>query len=147
MPSGNDDNATAAGLSGKKQQKGKKKQSDPTDAEKLVATMTEHSREVMERLEAFTDCTVQTADGITLQLQKASLAEHSKVLGCVRHADDQGSTIPACITLYVAHMCRSIYVHADTTHHATCTCVVAKLNLLMVGYYTYTVGFTICGSM
>lgn len=54
----------------------------PASAEQLLAAMTGHSREVLGRLEPLNDCTVQTSDEVVFQLQKASLTEHSKVLGC-----------------------------------------------------------------
>jgi hypothetical protein len=59
-------------------------------AEKLFQTMTEHSREVLNRLERYSDCTMRTSDGIKFRLSKSSLAEHSTVLG---YAPDECSTI------------------------------------------------------
>ena len=49
-----------------------------------TATLNEHSRDVLERLEHLADCTVHTSDGSEFRLHKALLAEQSVVLGCAK---------------------------------------------------------------
>lgn len=80
-----------------------------TSVAQLVATMTDFSRKSWSRLEPFADCTVRTSDGLEFRLHKASLAEHSAVLGCVSvclyllHAIKQSTD--SKVEYIVQHMC------------------------------------------
>lgn len=52
--------------------------------ESPTASLSEHSRKVLKRLEHLADCTVHTSDGSEFRLHKARLAEQSVVLGCAQ---------------------------------------------------------------
>lgn len=75
---------------------------EPHDVPSLIAKMSEHTREALEKMQPLSDCKVETGDGMQFHLHKSVLARASSIFRYERsHAHAYGS---ACTGGHMCHV-------------------------------------------